>query len=126
MKMTAGKSAVVLDDCRRVIPVLARIGDKWTVLVIAILRHGPCRFNELKRSIEGISQQMLTRTLKMLERDGMVIRTAFPTRPPQVQYELSELGKSLSVPVLALGKWAYDNLTAIDDARSRYDMNANT
>jgi DNA-binding HxlR family transcriptional regulator len=126
MKMTAGKSAVVLDDCRRVIPVLARIGDKWTVLVIAVLRHDPCRFNELKRSIEGISQQMLTRTLKMLERDGMVIRTAFPTRPPQVQYELSELGKSLSVPVLALGKWAYDNLTAIDDARSRYDMNANT
>jgi DNA-binding HxlR family transcriptional regulator len=123
MKMTNGKSAVVLDDCRRVIPVLARVGDKWTVLVIAVLRNGPCRFNELKRSIDGISQQMLTRTLKMLERDGMVIRTAFATRPPQVQYELSELGKSLSVPVLALGKWAYDNLTAIDDARNNYDAN---
>lgn len=126
MKMTASKSGVVLNDCRRVIPVLARVGDKWTVLVIAVLRNGPCRFNELKRSIDGISQQMLTRTLKSLERDGMVIRTAFPTRPPQVQYELTELGKSLSVPVLALGKWAYDNLTAIDEARNKYDKNANT
>lgn len=126
MKMTASKSGVVLNDCRRVIPVLARVGDKWTVLVIAVLRNGPCRFNELKRTIDGISQQMLTRTLKTLERDGMVIRTAFPTRPPQVQYELTELGKSLSVPVLALGKWAYDNLTAIDEARNKYDKNANT
>ncbi len=119
--MTAGESGVVMNDCRRVIPVLARVGDKWTVLVIVVLRNGPRRFNELKRCIDGISQQMLTRTLKTLERDGMVIRTAFPTRPPQVQYELSELGKSLSTPVLALGKWAYENLSAIDEAREKYD-----
>jgi DNA-binding HxlR family transcriptional regulator len=95
--------------------------DKWTVLVIVVLRNGPHRFNELKRSINGLSQQMLARTLKALERDGMVVRTTFPTTPPQVQYELSDMGQSLSVPVLALGKWAYDHLSAIDGAQDRYD-----
>lgn len=110
-----------LRNCRRVQPVLSRVGDKWTVLVIVVLRHGPHRFNELKRHIDGISQQMLTRTLKGLERDGMLIRTTFPTTPPQVQYQLSDLGISLSAPVLALGKWAYDNLSAIDAAHERYD-----
>lgn len=119
--MTAHKMDDMLSDCRRVMPVLARVGDKWTVLVIVVLRGGPRRFNELKRGVTGISQQMLTRTLKALERDSMVIRTTFPTTPPQVQYELSELGQSLSAPVLALGKWAYDNLDAIDDSQSRYD-----
>ena len=121
MKMTTGGKKDVLNDCRRVGPVLARVGDKWTVLVIVVLRGRPHRFNELKRCIDGISQQMLTRTLKALERDGMIIRTTFPTTPPQVQYELSELGKSLSAPALALGKWAYDNLSAIDEAQQRYD-----
>jgi DNA-binding HxlR family transcriptional regulator len=121
MKMTTTRRDDVLSDCRRVLPVLASVGDKWTVLIIVVLRNGPCRFNALKRSIDGISQQMLTRTLKDLTRDGMVIRTIFPTTPPQVQYELSELGKSLSVPVLALGKWAYDNLKAIDRAQKKYD-----
>jgi len=122
--MTTGGINTELSDCRRVTPILARVGDKWTVLIIVVLCSGPRRFNDLKRSIDGISQQMLTRTLKALERDGMVIRTTFPTTPPQVQYELSELGKSLSLPVLALGKWAYDNLTAIDKAQSRYDKKA--
>lgn len=121
MKMTAGGKGDVLSECRRVTPVIARIGDKWTVLVIVVLRNGPHRFNELKRCIDGISQQMLTRTLKALERDGMVTRTTFPTTPPQVQYELSELGRSLSVPVLALGKWAHENLHAIDSAQRCYD-----
>jgi DNA-binding HxlR family transcriptional regulator len=121
MKMTTGGTKGVLSDCRRVGPVLARVGDKWTVLVIVVLRGRPHRFNELKRCVDGISQQMLTRTLKALERDGMIIRTTFSTTPPQVQYELSELGKSLSVPALALGKWAYDNLCAIDEAQQRYD-----
>ncbi|HEY5803591.1 MAG TPA: helix-turn-helix domain-containing protein [Lysobacter sp.] len=124
MKMTASGKGDVLGQCRRVTPVLARIGDKWTVLVIVVLRNGPHRFNELKRCIDGISQQMLTRTLKALERDGMVIRTTFPTTPPQVQYELSELGRSLSAPVLALGKWAYDHLSAIDKAQRCYDEKA--
>ncbi|WP_208456835.1 helix-turn-helix domain-containing protein [Burkholderia sp. BCC0397] len=107
--MTVGEGNGGLSDCRRVARVLARIGDKWTVLIIVALRHGPVRFNELKRSVDGISQQMLTRTLKGLERDGMVTRTTFPTTPPQVQYELSTLGKSLSIPVFALGQWAYDH-----------------
>ncbi|WP_321949652.1 winged helix-turn-helix transcriptional regulator [Burkholderia cenocepacia] len=124
MKLTTGGKKDVLSDCRRVTPVLARIGDKWTVLVIAVLRHGPQRFNELKRSVDGISQQMLTRTLKGLERDGMVTRTTFPTTPPQVQYELSELGKSLSAPVLALGKWAFEHLAEIDEAQRKYDRHA--
>lgn len=121
MKMTADEKADVLSDCRRVLPVLSLVGDKWTVLVIVVLRNRPHRFNELKRSIDGISQQMLARTLKALERDGMVVRTTFPTMPPQVQYELSNLGQSLSAPVLALGKWAYDHLSEIDGARDRYD-----
>ena len=120
--MTKVAAVDVLSDCRRVTPVISRIGDKWTVLIIAVLRHGPCRFNAIKRAVDGISQQMLTRTLKSLERDGMVIRTTFPTTPPQVQYELSELGVSLSGPVLALGKWAFDHLSAIDHAREKYDL----
>ena len=111
----------MLRDCRRVSPVLSRVGDKWTVLIIVVLRNGPCRFNAIKRNVDGISQQMLTRSLKSLERDGMVTRTTFPTTPPQVQYELSELGHSLSEPVLALGKWAFEHLGAIDQAQARYD-----
>jgi DNA-binding HxlR family transcriptional regulator len=121
MKVTASKANDLLSDCRRVVQVLSIIGDKWTVLVIVVLRNGPCRFNGLKRSVDGISQQMLTRTLKALERDGMVIRTTFPTTPPQVQYELSDLGKSLSAPVFALGSWAHENLSVIDNARTQYD-----
>lgn len=111
-----------LSGCRSVLPVLARIGDKWTVLVITALRHGPRRFNALKRSISGISQQMLTRTLKALERDGMLTRTIFTTTPPQVQYALSDLGRSLSGPVFALGQWADDNLVEIHAAQQRYDQ----
>jgi DNA-binding HxlR family transcriptional regulator len=111
----------MLRNCRRVIPVLSRVGDKWTVPILVVLRSGPCRFNAIKRNVDGISQQMLIRGLKSLERDGMVIRTTLPTTPPQVQYELSELGHSLSGPVFALGKWAFEHLGAIDQAQARYD-----
>jgi DNA-binding HxlR family transcriptional regulator len=116
--------ADVLRECRIVAPILSQVGDKWTVLVIVTLNRGPRRFNEIKRNVTGISQQMLTRTLKALERDGMVVRTTFPTTPPQVQYELSNLGKSLSEPVLALGKWVRDNIAEIEDARKRYEEKA--
>jgi len=116
--------ADVLRECRTVAPILAQVGDKWTVLVIVTLNRGPRRFNEIKRNITGISQQMLTRTLKALERDGMVLRTTFPTTPPQVQYELSALGRSLSEPVLALGKWVRDNIVEIEEARARYEEKA--
>ncbi|MDB5413814.1 MAG: transcriptional regulator [Rubritepida sp.] len=108
-------------DCRKVSQVLARVGDKWTVLVVMTLGERARRFNEIKRSINGISQQMLTRTLRGLERDGMVTRTMFPTIPPQVEYELTELGRSLREPVLALGQWAQAHIPVIDTARADYD-----
>ena len=121
MDVTEKDIADVLRDCRTIAPVLSQVGDKWTVLVIVTLSRGPKRFNEIKRNVTGISQQMLTRTLKALERDGMVTRTAFPTTPPQVQYELSELGRSLSRPLLELGTWVKDNITSIEAARIRYE-----
>ena len=85
-------------SCRAVASVLARVGDKWSVLVIMMLIDGPVRFNELKRKIGGISQRMLTLTLRGLERDGLVTRTIFPTIPPRVDYELTDLGRGLAQP----------------------------
>jgi DNA-binding HxlR family transcriptional regulator len=94
------------DDCRAVGSVLARVGDKWSVLIIVLLGDGPKRFNEIKRIVGGISQRMLTLTLRGLERDGLVTRTQFPTIPPRVDYELTELGRSLWEAVKPLGEWA--------------------
>ena len=108
-------------ECQTITGILARIGDKWTVLVVMTLYQRPHRFNELKRAVEGISQQMLTRTVKALERDGLVARTVHPTVPPQVEYRLTDLGHSLSEPILQLGGWASGNLTAIYANRDRYD-----
>ncbi len=101
--------------------VLERVGDKWTVLVVSTLGDGPKRFNELRRAIASISQRMLTLTLRGLERDGLVTRTVFPTIPPRVDYELTELGHSLLAPVSALGLWARQNQPTIQDARRRFD-----
>ena len=109
-------------DCRRVSQLLARVGDKWTVLIVRSLGAGPRRFNELKRLIGGISQRMLTLTLKNLERDGLVTRTVTPSIPPRVDYELTDLGHSLRKPVDALGEWALTNMTRIDAARDRFDQ----
>ena len=108
-------------DCRAVADVLARVGDKWSVFVIMMLIDGPKRFNELKRMISGISQRMLTLTLRGLERDGLVTRTVFPTIPPRVDYELTDLGRGLAEPVKALGQWAFAHLPEIEGARTRYD-----
>jgi DNA-binding HxlR family transcriptional regulator len=108
-------------DCRGVAAVLARVGDKWSVLVIMLLGGGPRRFNELKRMIGGISQRMLTLTLRGLERDGLVTRTVFPTIPPRVDYELTDLGRGLSTPVKALGAWAHEHQPEIESARARFD-----
>jgi DNA-binding HxlR family transcriptional regulator len=108
-------------DCRAVASVLARVGDKWSVFVIMMLDDGPKRFNELKRKIGGISQRMLTLTLRGLERDGLVTRTIFPTIPPRVDYELTDLGRGLAQPVQALGQWAFDHLPAIEGARTSFD-----
>ena len=96
-------------DCRGVASVLARVGDKWSVFVIMLLGDGPRRFNEIKRMVGGISQRMLTLTLRGLERDGLVTRTVFPTIPPRVDYELTDLGRGLWQPVEALGKWAREH-----------------
>lgn len=111
-------------DCRAVSTVLARIGDKWSVLVVALLGDGPKRFSEIKRMVGGISQRMLTLTLRGLERDGLVTRTVFPTIPPRVDYELTELGRSLWRPVEALGAWARENQAEIEAARRAFDARA--
>jgi len=126
MKVTVQDHHPLSDDCRKVSQVLARVGDKWSVLTVMLLRDRPRRFNEMKRIVGGISQQMLTRTLRGLERDGMVTRTIFPTSPPQVEYALTDLGRSLSKPVLALGTWAQEHIAQIDAARSRFDRRNKT
>ena len=110
-------------DCRAVSDVLARVGDKWSVLVVTLLGQGPRRFNELRRAIGGISQRMLTLTLRGLERDGLVTRTVFPTIPPRVDYALTPLGRDLLQPVSALGAWAIRNQPKIARARERFDGN---
>jgi DNA-binding HxlR family transcriptional regulator len=100
--------------------LLERIGGKWAVLVIRQLNHGPHRFSELKRSIDGISQKMLTATLRDLERDGFLSRTVTPSIPPRVDYELTELGRDLRVPLQALAIWAFDNRARVQAARDRF------
>ena len=110
-------------DCRAISDVLARIGDKWSVLVVARLGERPLRFNELRRTIGGISQRMLTLTLRGLERDGLVTRTVFPTIPPRVDYALTPLGRDLLQPVSALGAWAKRNQSKIARAREQFDGN---
>src|SRR5467141_4430428 len=112
------------EDCRAVSEVLARVGDKWTVLVVSTLGDGPKRFNEIRRALGSISQRMLTLTLRALERDGLVTRTVFPTIPQRVDYELTQLGRSLLKPVNGLGLWARQNRAAIADARRRFDAGA--
>jgi DNA-binding HxlR family transcriptional regulator len=103
-----------------VVETLALIGDKWTVMVVGALSKGPIRYNEIRRRVEGISQRMLTLTLKGLEQDGLVTRTMFPTIPPRVDYELTELGRKLIVPLKALAKWARENRPAMLAAREAF------
>jgi DNA-binding HxlR family transcriptional regulator len=110
------------DRCQKVGQILARIGDKWSVLVVMLLGDGPLRFNELKRKIGGVSQRMLTFTLRGLERDGLVKRTIFATIPPRVEYQLTDLGRSLREPVEKLGFWAFANEAEIDAARKIFDQ----
>ncbi|MFT2210586.1 winged helix-turn-helix transcriptional regulator [Rhizobium giardinii] len=109
------------DDCRMVREILDLVGDKWSLYIIATLKDGPVRFNELRRQIDGISQRMLTITLRGLERDGLVKRTLFPTIPPRVDYELTDVGRTLLAPVMALVTWANTNQENIQNARVRYD-----
>jgi DNA-binding HxlR family transcriptional regulator len=110
-----------LVTCLAVREVLNRVGDKWSVLVVLLLGDGKKRFGELRRGIDGISQRMLTLTLKGLERDGLITRTVYPTIPPRVDYELTKLGGSLLKPIRELGNWAGQNRERIQSARDRYD-----
>lgn len=114
----------LLDMCRPVRQILARVGDKWSVLIVMALRDGPRRFNEIKRAIGTISQRMLTLTLKGMERDGLIKRTVFPTKPPRVDYELTELGHSLRRPVEELGHWAIAHEMLIAKAQQTFDRDA--
>jgi DNA-binding HxlR family transcriptional regulator len=111
-------------DCRAVSSILARVGDKWSVLIIVLLGDGIKRFNEIKRLVGGISQRMLTLTLRGLERDGLVTRTIYPTIPPRVDYELTDLGRSLWTAVEPLGLWARSHVMDIHKARETFDKNA--
>ncbi|MCJ8191613.1 winged helix-turn-helix transcriptional regulator [Sphingomicrobium aestuariivivum] len=115
-----------LAGCKNVAPVLNRVGDKWSMLIVMVLATGSRRFNELKREVDGISQRMLTRSLRGLERDGLVDRTVTPTIPPRVDYELTELGRSLTGPVKALGDWAIEHIDCIRAAQARYDDREDT
>ncbi|MES9542931.1 MULTISPECIES: helix-turn-helix domain-containing protein [unclassified Actinomadura] len=105
--------------------ILDRIGDKWSLLVIALLGEGTKRFTELKREIDGISQRMLTVTLRGLERDGIVIRTVYPVVPPRVEYTLTPMGATLMDAAGTLVAWAEDHLVQIDTARADYDARQN-
>jgi DNA-binding HxlR family transcriptional regulator len=119
--MSPSHRRVSHDSCVAVREVLNRVGDKWSVLIVSLLAGGPKRFSDLRRMIEGISQRMLTLTLKGLERDGLVTRTVYPTIPPRVEYELTELGRTLRKPIQSLAKWAQENRERIQESRNRYD-----
>jgi DNA-binding HxlR family transcriptional regulator len=108
------------ERCRVIRETFDRLGDKWSLLVISILSHGPQRFTVLKYGAEGISQRMLTLTLRKLERDGLVTRTAFAEVPPRVEYDLSPLGRTLVDPVTALADWALDHHAQLDDSRRAF------
>ena len=109
------------EDCRNLSSILARVGDKWTVLIVVLLGDGPKRFNEIKRMVGGISQRMLTFTLRGLERDGLVTRTVFPTTPPRVEYELTKLGGTLWQAVEPLSSWARAHVGEILTSREQFD-----
>jgi DNA-binding HxlR family transcriptional regulator len=106
-------------DCRRVADILARIGDKWTILILMAIGIRRMRFGELHRAVNGISQRMLTVTLRNLEHDGILTRTVYPTIPPRVEYELSDRGRSLKLALAPIRKWALENQTDIEKARKR-------
>ena len=109
-----GRGVVVRD-------ALDRIGDKWTLLVVGMLEDQPMRFTALRQSVPGISQRMLTLTLRHLEREGLVSRTAYAEVPPRVEYALTPLGERLLPPVVALAKWALENADEIRDNREAFD-----
>ena len=123
--MTVGEWDLYQRDCpsRR---LLDRIGDRWTVLIVGALDARAMRFTEIATEVDGISQKMLTQTLRSLERDGFVTRTAYPVVPPHVEYELTELGRSLQDPLRALERWAIENMDTVVLRQDDYDSGART
>ncbi|MDB5405091.1 MAG: transcriptional regulator [Rhodospirillales bacterium] len=121
--MTSAPQHILADcrpaDCRRVADILARVGDKWTILLLMVIGDRRMRFGELHRAINGISQRMLTVTLRNLEHDGILTRTAYPTIPPRVEYELSDRGRSLKLALAPIGEWVMENQTIIEEGRER-------
>ncbi len=112
---------VETEDCRHISEVLSRVGDKWSMLIVTYLGDQTLRFSDLRRRIGGISQKMLTTTLRNLERDGFVQRTVYPTIPPKVEYRLTALGKELLVPMRGLADWTRANVARIEAARTQFD-----
>ena len=111
----------VTESCRPATEAFQLIGDKWTMIVVMQLWEGGRRFSEIRRELTGISQRMLTLTLRNLERDGLITRTVTPTVPPRVDYALTPLGQKFGEAARALGQWAFDNTTAIEAARTAFD-----
>lgn len=117
-----GDGTPTLPECRVLAQVLARVGDKWTVMVVGALSTGPMRYNAIRRMIDGISQRMLTLTLKGLEEDGLVSRTVYPTVPARVDYELTDLGRTLIGPLMTLFEWAREHRREIEASRRRFQL----
>ena len=107
-------------DCRRARDILARVGDKWTILLLMVLGDRRMRFTELHRAVNGISERMLTVTLRNLEHDGILIRTVYLTIPPRVEYELSDRGRSLKLALAPIGRWVMENQNVVEEARDRF------
>jgi DNA-binding HxlR family transcriptional regulator len=110
-----------VEVCGAMGDILNRIGDKWSVMVVGQLTRKTMRFNELRHTIGGISQRMLTLTLRNLERDGLVTRTVYPEIPPRVEYQLTELGRTLTGPLDTLWNWAAEHMSSVNVARENYD-----
>ncbi len=119
--MRLGNVNVPRETCQLVGNILGHVGDKWSVLIIVMLRERPMRYSELERQIETVSKKMLTSTLRNLERDGFVFRTVTASIPPRVDYALTDLGREIMDPLDGLARWVLTNSARIVDARSRYD-----
>jgi DNA-binding HxlR family transcriptional regulator len=122
-----GKGEFVMCDesnCAPIREILDRVGDKWSLYIIATLHGGALRFNEIKREVDGISQRMLTLTLRSLERDGLLTRTVSASTPLRVEYELTTVGHSLRTPIVGLITWAIDNRSRMEKARAAFDRSA--
>ena len=112
-------------DCRPIAHILSRVGDKWTILLLNVLGDTTMRFKDLHRAVPGISQRMLTVTLRNLERDGLIRRTVYPTIPPKVEYALSDRGRSLRCALVPIADWVTQNRDGIEQSQQQFDQSAN-